>query len=390
MRSFLPFFTLIVLVTPATLFAQEAEQQQLQDIEDKIDDSKDQQIELKNKAAKVAQDGQRIAKQLVDIAARIQDLEENITNIEISIFALTGEIADKKEAVRQQNIAMSHTLAALQRLSQRPPEYIIMRPAEAEETVRSASLLTAALPAIAEKTAEMRTGLDQLSALKSELNADQETLRQDLVAMQSERRALTVLQTEKRALYSDYNRGIAQEKARSEALAREARDLQSLIEKLEQDLLNSAHQALPTPPIPPGTSFAKAKGRLPFPARGTIIQSFGDKIAVGNAQGIDIKARSGAQVIAPFDGRIIFAGEFRAYGNLLIIAHGEGYHSLLAGLGTINASVGEWVLAGEPVGVMPEVKLASTNSNTAGAFARLYLEIRKGGDPVNPRPWLTK
>ena len=381
---------LILAFSPVSAFSQKTEQQQLKDIEQKIEASKERRQDLKNKAGRVASEGQKIAKQLVKMASRVQDLEEKITAIEENIFALTGEIANKKEEIRKQNLNMVHTLAALQRLSQRPPEYIIMRPAEAVETVRSASLLTATLPEIEKKTALMRAGLEELNTLKSKLAAEQTTYRDNLETLQGERLGLEALQREKRALYADYLRGVSQEEDRTKALAREARDLRSLIEKLEQELRNAARQTLPTPPMPPGTSFAGAKGVLPFPARGVIIQQFGAKIAAGTAKGVNIKVRPGAQVIAPFDGRIIYAGEFRNYGNLLIIAHGEGYHSLLAGLGIINTRVGEWVLAGEPVGLMPETRLASADGNATGASSWLYLEIRKDGEPINPLPWLHK
>ena len=166
--------------------------------------------------------------------------------------------------------------------------------------------------------------------------------------------------------------------------------MRSLIDQLEEELRKAGPPLLPTPPIPEGSSFSKAKGALPYPARGNVIRRFGSKIAVGTAKGISIQSRTGARVIAPFDGRVIFAGNFRTYGNLLIIAHGEGYHSLLAGLGTINTTVGEWVLAGEPVGVMPVTRLASGEATATGGSRRLYLEIRKDGEPINPRPWLHK
>ena len=95
-------------------------------------------------------------------------------------------------------------------------------------------------------------------------------------------------------------------------------------------------------------------------------------------------------IAAPFDGRVIYAGQFRTYGRLLIIAHGEGYHTLLAGLGKIDALVGQWVLAGEPVGSMARTRLASADGSTAGPSPELYLEIRKAGEPINPLPWLKK
>ena len=63
----------------------------------------------------------------------------------------------------------------------------------------------------------------------------------------------------------------------------------------------------------------------------------------GASKGILIHASAGGQVVAPFDGRIEFAGPFRGYGQILIIEHGDGYHSLLAGLERIDGVVGHAV-----------------------------------------------
>jgi septal ring factor EnvC (AmiA/AmiB activator) len=63
----------------------------------------------------------------------------------------------------------------------------------------------------------------------------------------------------------------------------------------------------------------------------------------------------------------------------LIIAHGEGYHILLAGISRIDSVVGQRVLAGEPVGVMRKLKDGNPS---------LYIELRRKGEPINPLPWM--
>jgi septal ring factor EnvC (AmiA/AmiB activator) len=84
-------------------------------------------------------------------------------------------------------------------------------------------------------------------------------------------------------------------------------------------------------------------------------------------------------VVAPYDGEIVFAGQFRGYGELLIIAHGEGYHTLLAGMTRIYGVVGQRLLSGEPVGLMGE---------GSKGVPRLYVELRRNGAAINPVPWL--
>jgi septal ring factor EnvC (AmiA/AmiB activator) len=116
-----------------------------------------------------------------------------------------------------------------------------------------------------------------------------------------------------------------------------------------------------------------------YPASGRLMVRYGENDEFGMAsKGLTFETRAGAQVIAPFDGRVLFSGPFKGYGQILIIEHGDGYHSLLAGLDRVQGVVGQWLVAGEPVGLM------------AGGDAKphLYLELRHDGQPINPLPWL--
>jgi septal ring factor EnvC (AmiA/AmiB activator) len=130
---------------------------------------------------------------------------------------------------------------------------------------------------------------------------------------------------------------------------------------------------------PPIRSFLYATGRYLIPASGMLVRSFDKPNEVGIAsKGLTYETRAGARVIAPFDGRVLFSGPFKGYGEILIIEHSDGYHSLVAGLAKLDVTVGQWLIAGEPVGVMPEGE----------DKPRLYLELRHDGQPINPLPWL--
>ena len=117
-----------------------------------------------------------------------------------------------------------------------------------------------------------------------------------------------------------------------------------------------------------------------MPARGKVVRSFGQPAGAGlTSKGVVFETRPEARVVAPYDGEVVFAGPFRGYGQLLIIAQGEGYHILLSGLSRIDCAVGQWLLAGEPVGVM-----GPANSGDP----QLYVELRRDGEPINPLPWI--
>jgi septal ring factor EnvC (AmiA/AmiB activator) len=139
-----------------------------------------------------------------------------------------------------------------------------------------------------------------------------------------------------------------------------------------------------------------AKNPIFAPARGRILTHFGDATDTGGAsKGLVLETRPGAQIVAPFDGRIAFEGPFRSYGQILIIEHGGGYHTVLAGLDRVDAVVGQWLLAGEPVGSMaPAGGSISGTPQGAGDLSpagrpKLYLELRRNGQPVDPVPWFS-
>lgn len=139
--------------------------------------------------------------------------------------------------------------------------------------------------------------------------------------------------------------------------------------------------------IKPAVPFHLARGRLPLPAHGERVLNFNDKTQYGSqSKGVVLETRANAQITAPCDGWIVFAGEFRSYGQLLIINAGGGYHILLAGLSRIDVEPGQFVLAAEPVGTMGGASAARDGKNDSSSPV-LYIEFRKDGRPIDPSPW---
>ncbi len=139
--------------------------------------------------------------------------------------------------------------------------------------------------------------------------------------------------------------------------------------------------------IKPAIAFSDARGKLPLPAQGRRALAFGERTQFGGqSKGIVIETRAAAQVTSPCDGWVVYAGEFRSYGQLLIINAGDGYHVLLAGLSQIDVQPGQFVLTAEPVGTMSGGQ-KNSSSATSVSGPVLYVELRKGGRPIDPDPW---
>jgi septal ring factor EnvC (AmiA/AmiB activator) len=137
----------------------------------------------------------------------------------------------------------------------------------------------------------------------------------------------------------------------------------------------------------PAMPFIRAKGSVLLPVHGRRVLAFGDRTQYGGqSKGLVLETRHSAQVTSPCDGWIVFAGEFRTFGQLLIINAGDGYHILLAGLSQIDVQLGQFVLTGEPVGLMataPKAAKANAQSNAPV----LYIEFRKDNKPIDPESW---
>jgi septal ring factor EnvC (AmiA/AmiB activator) len=133
--------------------------------------------------------------------------------------------------------------------------------------------------------------------------------------------------------------------------------------------------------------FLARKGKLPHPVQGEITVGFGRVVnpkfnTVTIQNGLDFEAPAGAPVRAVAAGRVVHAGWFKGYGNLVIVDHGEGYHTLVAHLASMKTAMGEEVDPGDVLGTVGD------SGSLKGPY--LYFEVREKGRPVDPRPWLGK
>ena len=350
---------------------------------------------LKRKAGAFAHKLEDARRESVTAAKAIQDHEAELSRLEAELSDLIRE----EEAIRGRLFGRraqhARVLSAIERLARRPPATLIAESLPPGDIVRSAILLRAVVPAIRARARRLEDELAALAQTRREKTARREALDAETARFESERGRLMKLVT----AYRDMKRRTDAEsrgaRDRVRALAGEAESLRDLLARLAEEgrgrdaRANAASsQAEVRGPAAAGKPrmraaappITKARGSLVFPAAGQVVGLYGQATESGlTHKGIIVRTRDEAQVVAPYDGLIVFADRFRGYGQLLIIEHGEGYHFLLAGLSRIDAETGQHVVAGEPVGLMGrETETAPT----------LYLEFRRNGQPINPLPWL--
>jgi septal ring factor EnvC (AmiA/AmiB activator) len=133
------------------------------------------------------------------------------------------------------------------------------------------------------------------------------------------------------------------------------------------------------------SGFGGRRGRLAAPVSADVIQPFGQVVdpEFGTRtfrSGVDFGAEAGARVRAVASGIVRFAGWFRGYGRIVIVDHGDGYHSICGHLDEILVEVGHPLEEGEVLGTVGE-------TGSLGG-PRLYFELREKGDPIDPEIWL--
>jgi septal ring factor EnvC (AmiA/AmiB activator) len=302
-----------------------------------------------------------------------------------------------------------------------PPPAILVKPEDALSSVRSAILLGAVVPELRSQTEILVSDLKELSRVTASIEAERTRLTTTVGEQVAEKQRLTMLLQAKRKLQADTESALAEEKQKSQDLAAKAKSLKDLIASLEEDAAakrsaNDAARAaaqkaaaeakteaeaaaakaeLAALPIPEANQLAAAapfsalKGQVALPVTGKIKRRFGSSDGNGSTMlGDMVATQSGSIVTAPADGKVLYAGPFRSYGQLLILDAGDGYHVVLAGMAGLNVASGQSVLAGEPIGAMGEARVASASASVdESSTPELYVEFRKDGKPVDPAPW---
>ncbi len=394
--------------------------QDLQELVDSIGLSEDKSRQLQDSIAALNQDTARIKDELIASAARRKDLEAKISDGEDRLAKLGIREDAVKASLRERRDVLAEVLAALQRMGRNPPPALLVSPEDALASVRSAILLGAVVPGIRSETDKLVSALKELTDLRQAIAVEKEQLTGTMTASLEEEKRLDLLRLENEKRNTQTASALEAERKRSEELAAKATSLEGLVssleneissvreakekERLEQERLAALSQSerdkveaqtdagMPDKNrIAPAYAFSSLKGKLAMPVSGEVLRRFGDADGTGHfSKGIVVATGPEALVTAPADGFVVFAGEFRSYGRMIILNAGDGYHLVLTGMDNVRTRQGMFVFSGEPIASMGAKRVAS-----AAALAletdkpTLYIEFRKDGVPVDSQPWWT-
>lgn len=394
----------------------------LRGLESEIAKAVDEQRRLNTEIETAAADTQKLRLSLVDVAKRLRTAEERAARAEARLNEIETQEAMIRRSLQGREKVTAEVLAAMQRIGRKPPPALLVQPDDALSAMRAAVLLGAVVPEMRDEARVLITDLKKLSALAEENRVQAVSLRSERDAADSERSRLSGLIDQRQKQVMTSRDQLEKERARMAALSRDAKSLRELIAKGEAEAIGNARAieiARRAPPpvkegrevaslgsgtrLGPRVPFAQRRGQLAWPVSGEVSKRFGARDTLGSVErGVTFAANAGAVVTAPADGWVHFAAPFRGYGHLLIINAGNGYHVVLAGMERLSVDIGQFVLAGEPLGFMPAKAGVSLPAGTSpggsavsggnalgGVRPPLYVEFRKDGSPVDPSPWWT-
>lgn len=363
----------------------------LRHVEDAIAAEEQRLQSLTSQAQDLGAEMDRLQQQLVDYAAQVQQREAELAELDQQVIMLETTRAAKLAGLENQRSDLGALVAVLQRLSMQPREALILGIQSPRDMVLSAELLNYALPGLQAKAIRLKQELSDIQNLREDAEKRRREIATAAESLRGVREGIKRLVAQKASLRRVTEEDRAAAHQRVEELARQADDLRELLEAMPAmprapEIKPEIGGAATAPTIlrlePPKElkNFPRRRDGVIPPVVGRVAARFGQIAEDGTkSEGILFETLPGAQVVAPHDGQAVFRGPFRSYGELLIIEHQNGYHTLLAGLGRTDVVVGQWVLAGEPVGVMDVLE---------NGRPRLYVEFRRYGKAIDPWPWL--
>ena len=315
------------------------------------------------------------------VAARIEAAEAELTAAETRIRIVEALRAQQRARLAERQEPVVRLTAALQTMARRPPALALVQPGSIDEVVHVRSLLASTLPVIRARTAGLREEIRAGNALRQQADAARAALLETQNELRKQRIAFARLEAQQRRRSEALASSALFESDRALALGEEARDLMALMGTREyQARLRSSLSALPGPLPRPGSEGPPAAGgglRYRLPVAGRLVTGTGEISDAGvHARGLTFETAPGAPVAAPRAGRIVYAGAFRGYGEIVIIDHGGGWTSVVTGLSGLAVRVGERVAMGAPLG------------RAAADEPRVSVELRRAGRPVAIAPLL--
>jgi septal ring factor EnvC (AmiA/AmiB activator) len=365
-----------ILSLPAGVLAEKADdaKKKYQKVQEDIKDKQKNIKESRKLESSTLKELDKTNMQLQKVSEKLNKYRRQIRGTKKNVQKVEAEVADLREKIKKRKEWMRRKLRAMHRYGRYGDIIMILGASEGlSQLLRRWRYLEVLTSYEREAIEEYRKDLKALKRKQEKLDALYARLDKEAERVNAEKKNLMKAKEKKRQILASVRqKRVSYEKMLKDLLT-SSRKLREIIRESERKKRYA------------GKGFRNLKGRLPWPVSGKVAVPYGTtedprfKTPVFR-NGIYIATHESALAVAVHKGEVVFADWFKGYGQLVVLNHGEGYHSLYANLSEIFLKQGDIIESKGRIGKVGESGMLNRSS--------LYFEIRYKGKALNPTQWL--
>ena len=367
---------LLMLMLGAVASADEEQEQKLDNLKRSIS-SLEQQLEDRDKERNSLQSElKKVELRASKINSNVRRLRGKINKLESELKDLSSRERDLQLGIRGQSAAIVEQIAAAYKLGNQEPIKLLLNQEDPQKIARVFKYYDYFLQARTEKIQRYKKDVDELATVIADIENQKLRLTQSRAYLEADKNKLTRQAKKRKKTLSNLQSSLRTDKKKLSKLKKERGKLEELLAAVKRA---AADLALPSN----YESFISRKGQLSWPLKGRVAHSYGSRRS-GELrwEGWLIGAKAGDEVKAVHQGLVVFSKYLRGFGLLVIVDHSDGYLTLYAHNQELLKDTGDWVQSNE---------ILSRAGDTGGLDKpALYFEIRKDGNPADPKSWLGK
>lgn len=308
--------------------------------------------------------------------AELRKYRKRLKDNEREILRVESEISKSKKSIEQQKEWIKRKLRAMQKNRYQSDIVILLSGTDnLSSLMRRWKFLQYLSTYESRLLLDYRRNLEGFNAKERQLFALKAELIKNESKIKSEEEKLSKEKKDKKVILAS----VQNEKSSHEKMLRELKEASKrLLEIIRKSEIGDTYYA---------KGFTALKGKLPWPVEGRVAIPYGSqKDPIFNTpifrSGIFIQAGEDLFAKAVHTGKVVFAEWFKGYGQLMIVNHGDGYHTLYGSLSEIFSKVGDIINNGQIIGRIGNSGIVDVPG--------LYFELRYKGKPLDPLQWLKR
>lgn len=357
-------------------------EKKLEDVRKQIREEKKSVKEISEKETSVLGELEEVNKKLLTSRDELKKIEDGVRDVNARISRANGNISRLEREKKEIFEKLNGRLRAMYRMRRGESVKALLSSDSASGLGRKHKYLAMIMDSDSSLIERCERNIEGLAGEKKGLDALAGEMKSSMASVLAKKRETESIQRERVALLNDVKREKERRIRTINELEQAAAGLSDLIDRLRAES-REGHDAAPAPEDSSG--FGAMKGRLIMPVEGRVVSFYGkvkhprfQTVTFNN--GIVIGAPTGTPVKNVYDGKVVYAGWLKGYGQVMIVDHRGGYYTLFAYLSRALKERGEMVKQGAEIALVGDTGPDSTQG--------LYFEIRQKGVPRDPMSWL--